>query len=191
MSRVNNAIHEVVLTSLVNFALVASAGYAMSADSEKPLTSAEVKERLDKRRVDLKCHEVPLTDFIDGLSKRHGFPIQIDTDAIDDNWHNDRPVTCDLKNVTLRQGLKSVLKRFQLNFVVFGERGEPGVVFIVNKKKSDEIMLEKRNEGQLPERTVENGHHESDCLGIESSETREPQNSAAATRGFRLGETNP
>ena len=99
------------------FALATSPAFAQQ------LSEAEQKIRaaLDRPTV-MEFIETPLSDVVAFMSDYHNMPIVIDTKALDDvGLGTDTPVTKNLRGISLRAGLKLMLRELELTWLIADE----------------------------------------------------------------------
>jgi hypothetical protein len=112
-----------VLASLVACSLGAATGGAQ--ENRKPPQSAtaelRIREALDDTTV-FEFIEAPLHDVVEFLKDSHQIPIEFDIKALDDaGLSTDVPITRNLKGVTLRSGLRILLRDLSLTFAIENE----------------------------------------------------------------------
>ena len=85
------------------------------------LANSQIEKALGEPTT-LEFIETPLQDVVDFLKDLHGIEIQIDARALEDiGIGSDRPITCNLKGITLRSALKLMLDETKLQAVVRDE----------------------------------------------------------------------
>jgi hypothetical protein len=98
----------------------------------------KIFEALDQI-IPLEFIETPLRDVIDYLKDAAAIPIEIDTKALDDvGLTTDTPVTRNLKGVTLRSGLRLILKDLDLTYMVRDE-----VLLITTPEEAETQLVTK------------------------------------------------
>jgi uncharacterized protein (TIGR03067 family) len=98
-----------------------SSDHAHSGPALPIRTLNPIEKALDKK-TSFKFNDAPLSDVVDYLKKAHKIQISISKRHLDDiGMDVDTPVTCDIKDISLRSALRLVLREFDLSYVVLDE----------------------------------------------------------------------
>ncbi len=102
----------------------------------KPSTSEEKILAALEQPTELSFHQTPLQAAVDFLKDKYAIEIQIDDKALADNTMSaDTPVTCNVRGVSLRSGLRLLVSQADLAFLIHDE------VLLVTTKEVAESLL--------------------------------------------------
>ena len=82
-------------------------------------------------------HESPLQTVVDFLKDKHSIEILLDVKALEDGgMGTDTPVTCKVRGVSLRSGLRLMFSRIDLTFLIHNE-----VLLVTSKEVADATLV--------------------------------------------------
>lgn len=99
---------------------------------------ADIEQALDQP-AEFDFEETPLRDVADKLQAQYGIDVQLDARALEDSGlGSDTPITRQVRDVSLRDGLKLLLGEFDLTYVVRNE-----VLLITSKTEAENMLVTK------------------------------------------------
>lgn len=99
---------------------------------------ADIEQALDQP-AEFDFEETPLRDVADKLRAQYGIDVQLDARALEDaGLGSDTPITRQVRDVSLRDGLKLLLGEFELTYVIRNE-----VLVITSKTEAENMLVAK------------------------------------------------